>query len=353
MASEARIAEARAAGVRTAEALTTGALSATAGAAGVPQAGLRMAEAAISTANAAMEARAAERRVAEARITAEARTAEAREAERFAAAARSAANPSASNINLAEARAAEARAAEALATAEARMAEVRAVEAQEAERRAAEAELAPLFPSAPPPIPSVPPTLLGESNSGNSGYTKPLLFSLGLGAYGGLDFLNTSYFDFLNTSYYEDTIGELALLGYFNAEFFKYGVFDVSLYYRYENKFDEDISGNAFGLSFSLFGQYPFIINKKTTLFPLAGIGFDMLFFDYYSGWGWHTREHLKDFDSFSLKFGGGINYGITEHFRFSSKLLYEILLYSEATSYYKKYSRHGPKIMLGISYVF
>jgi len=144
----------------------------------------------------------------------------------------------------------------------------------------------------------------------------------------------------------------LGLYGGLNAEIFSYILFDASLDYKFI--FYGSFNQNGYGLGFALYGKYPFQMNQKLALYPLAGFGFDMMFFSKDSDDGSERdRDWWKDQDSLYLRIGGGLNYDFSEHLRFNAKLLYNIFLYSEYASGYSEYSKHGPGLSLGVSYVF
>jgi len=99
-----------------------------------------------------------------------------------------------------------------------------------------------------------------------------------------------------------------------------------------------------------LYGKYPFQINQNTTLYPLAGLGYDMMISskEIDNGLSW-----WKDKDSLYLRIGGGLNHDFSEHLRLNAKLLYNIFLHNEEAGYFDEYSLHGPGLSLGLSYVF
>jgi opacity protein-like surface antigen len=183
-----------------------------------------------------------------------------------------------------------------------------------------------------------------------TGQNKPFEFSIGLGGYGKL------WFNDYEPIYWGDntteTVYDIGLNICLNAEIFSYVLFDVS--FNLLRRSGDGWYNNDSELEFSLFGKYPFHINQSLNLYPLLGIGFDMLLSAKANGYDWEpSRENLKGGDSLFLKLGGGLDYNFNDHFRFNLKLLYSIFLTSEDSKIYEKYSLHGPGLFVGIKYVF
>jgi TolB-like protein len=200
---------------------------------------------------------------------------------------------------------------------------------------------------------------LGGNQGGSSGpvvnrLNKEFQFSLGGGAFGNFWF-------YKHVNRYGDkgeyTSGDYGINGGLSAEFFSYVLFDAALNYKYmyissHEGYGLGMSGP--GISFALYGKYPFQINQKTTLYPLVGLGYDMTISSKDDDGGSERgRDWWKDRDSLYLRIGGGLNYDFSEHLRFNVKLLYNFHLYSEYASNYGEYSKHGPGLSLGLSYVF
>jgi len=110
---------------------------------------------------------------------------------------------------------------------------------------------------------------------------------------------------------------------------------------------------DGYGLNITLYGKYPFQMNRQLTLYPLAGLGYDMMFYNKNEYGPEDTRKGLEGKDTLYLRIGGGLNYYFSEHLRFNAKLLYNIHLYSEVAADFDEYSVHGPGLSLGVSYVF
>lgn len=156
---------------------------------------------------------------------------------------------------------------------------------------------------------------------------------------------------------------DLFFLGSINASFFEYVEIGLELRYGLVSRMsDGNISStvgdswNIFDMNISLLGKYPFGISQKVTLFPLFGFGLNMRLNEIsnQNNYEW-TREELKDNDTLYLKIGGGLDYFLHKNIMLCISLVYDIYLYSKSVSNadYEKYSGHGPKIMIGINYVF
>jgi hypothetical protein len=191
---------------------------------------------------------------------------------------------------------------------------------------------------------------LGDTKEGSNGpivsrQNKAFQFSLGGGVYDNYWFSS------------EYTYNESGIYGGLSAEFFSYVLFDASLSYRrymphYEH-YGYGTPMSALGLSFALYGKYPFQINQKLDLYPLVGLGFDIMISGSTDSGLEYSRKYWEDEDSLYLRIGGGLNNDFSEHLRFNAKLLYNILLYSEYAARYDEYSKNGPGLSLGLSYVF
>jgi len=198
---------------------------------------------------------------------------------------------------------------------------------------------------------------LGGNPGGSAGpvvsrQDKWFQFSVGGGVIG-----NCWFMKYANTKWTEEfVVGEFGIFGGLSVEFFSYILLDVSPYYKLDTDPGYDIYGdswNWFGLDFSLYGKYSFQISQKTDLYPLVGLGYDVILFrknKYGTGYyapGW------EELNSLYLRIGGDLNYDFSQHLRFNAKLLYNIFIYSEEASGWTEYSKHGPGLSLGLSYVF
>jgi hypothetical protein len=187
-----------------------------------------------------------------------------------------------------------------------------------------------------------------------TGQNKPFEFSIGLGVFGEYAFSsNVNKYDENN----DWTFFDMGLNVSLNAEIYSYVLFDFS-FNLMRRAFDNGNGWNGSGLELSLFCKYPFNIDPSLTLYPLVGLGYEMLlgvkYDDYYREF---SREEIKDGDILFLKIGGGLNYNFNDHFRFNLKLLYKIFLFDgymdQRKDYDEKFSRHGPNLFAGIKYVF
>ena len=74
------------------------------------------------------------------------------------------------------------------------------------------------------------------------------------------------------------------------------------------------------GIDIGLLLKYPFVINKNITIFPLAGINYRRFFLftnERDDFWEWVNKEILL------ARFGGGIDYSLTDNFFFRGSVLY------------------------------
>jgi len=152
----------------------------------------------------------------------------------------------------------------------------------------------------------------------------------------------------------EISYSELGAYAGFSAEFFSYVLLDASGYFK---KMSIDLGGlsvstNIFGLDSALYGKYPFQINSQLALYPLAGIGYDMML---YSTGGSELNSFMKYLDALYLKAGGGLYYDIMPSLRLNAKLLYSFFIYNRSISSSSdvKFSLHGPGLTVGVSYLF
>ena len=220
--------------------------------------------------------------------------------------------------------------------------------------------------------------------------------SAGGGLLGNYRFEKFSWVEVDGSKRYEETLEatyyELGAYAGLSAEFFSYVLLDASGYFKQlnieltddyisyilkENKNESkyiSTSTNIFGLDLALYVKYPFQMNSKLALFPLAGVGYEMMFYSTgyntsaYSGEvndyiNKYLKEqgYLKLLDTLYLRAGGGFYYDFTPRLRLNAKLLYNIFLYNGFISNNVKsgafesvdFSLHGPGLSLGISYLF
>jgi TolB-like protein len=182
---------------------------------------------------------------------------------------------------------------------------------------------------------------------------KPFEFSIGGGMSTNYWFYKLTY-NYYYSEYLDTSYSNFGVHAGLYAEFFSYILFDASLSYRFV--FNEgDWDWNDFMLDFSLFGKYPFQVSQKLSLYPLVGIGYDMMLHRWFYGRDEEEdRDVLASSDSLYFRVGGGLNYDFSEHLRFNARFLYNINLYSSYyEERYEEYSRHGPGLSIRLSYVF
>ena len=149
---------------------------------------------------------------------------------------------------------------------------------------------------------------------------------------------------------------------FLNAEFLKYFSVDLAGYYiRYMPKDDPGI--NFIAGTFSLYGQYPIQVNPKITIFPLLGIGYEMVFYGNSEGHSGTRKDFSSHYDYLYAKPGFGMNYSLTDNLRLNARFVWDIYLYNkdiaESIKQQKKvldsvfYLQHGPSLFVGVSYVF
>jgi len=174
--------------------------------------------------------------------------------------------------------------------------------------------------------------------------------------------------------------GQTGYYGYRNLSFGAYGFFDatyaevdVSIAYGsitgveempFSPKTTTDVGGIV-QLGFSLMGKYPFHLGEKVTLFPLAGISYNVglsLTGDLAVG------DVLKasKFNQFGFLFGGGVDYFFTDSIFLRGELLFQFRLANDyqdmaATGFKYDYPGisidttvgMGPRIKIGVGYKF
>jgi TolB-like protein len=152
-------------------------------------------------------------------------------------------------------------------------------------------------------------------------------------------------------SYFEDTFVNFGGYVSLSGDFFSYVLLDVSYYIGpsiYFNNSDANLMDSR--LDISLLGKFPFQVSQSLYLFPFAGVGYD---------------------SKLNIKFGGGLDFDISKHFRFNLKINYDICVFGEPRGYIRddyeyyndkgfyayeevdEYSSHGPSLLLGFRYVF
>jgi len=193
-------------------------------------------------------------------------------------------------------------------------------------------------------------TALDARQSAGIENTKPVLLSIGA---------NVAPYLFYRTYNDEDFYlnGYIPLSGIFEAEFFSWVLFNATLRYSSAANISSGINtnnpNNSLGLNFFLRGKHLFELNQKLTLFPLAELRYSMGLYQWNNKTGdeW-PRENLKNGDTLDMYIGGGMDYAISERWKFNSELNYYIFLYRKSTAdYYIKYSNHGPDIKLELGY--
>ena len=186
----------------------------------------------------------------------------------------------------------------------------------------------------------------------------PIQFSLGMGLDAGFLFGNQKYSS--TNENYKFNNSEIGFDIFFDVEILYYALFETIIYTILDTeRFDNNDPSKTLwlNLSFSLFGQYPFYLNRNLRLSPLLGFSFTLRLFhkDDYS-FSWRGNEEIvQNNDQVWLKLGGIIEYHLTDHILFHSRMLYNIQIYRRwvAKNTDVNQSKHGPSIILGIKYVF
>jgi len=183
---------------------------------------------------------------------------------------------------------------------------------------------------------------------------KFISFSIGAGTDARLNTFKYETSDYSN----DFTNGEFNILAFFEIDFFSFFLFNTSLNFIDRSRLSGNdwVGANLLDLKLTLLWKYPFSINQNMIIFPLYGFGYDMTLSGNTkdSSYEW-KREDLKDSDTLIAKFGGGLDYTVSENTKFSLKIFYNVFLFSKqyADIDYINYSQQGPNIILGISYIF
>jgi opacity protein-like surface antigen len=112
------------------------------------------------------------------------------------------------------------------------------------------------------------------------------------------------------------------------------------------------------GLSFGLLGKYPININDKITLFPAAGIEYQAVLSLKVDG---EKLDDAGDLSHLWFKFGGGLDYNLTDSLYLRGTLLYGIRTASkyekEIVDLYSGFAStnlgHGPTLKVAVGYKF
>jgi hypothetical protein len=110
-------------------------------------------------------------------------------------------------------------------------------------------------------------------------------------------------------------------------------------------------------LNFGLLGKYPININDKMTLFPAAGIEYSMVLSAKAGG---ASYSNAGDFSALWIKFGGGLDYSLTDKLFLRGTLLYGIRMANKVEKAmadgYDGVSTnlgHGPTLKVAVGYKF
>jgi opacity protein-like surface antigen len=108
-------------------------------------------------------------------------------------------------------------------------------------------------------------------------------------------------------------------------------------------------------LGFGLLGKYPFKINDKITLFPAVGIEYQAVLSLKADG---ETQDDAGDFSHLWFRFGGGLDYNLTDKLYLRGTLLYGIRTVSKiekdmAEEGLSTNLGHGPALKVAIGYKF
>ena len=186
-----------------------------------------------------------------------------------------------------------------------------------------------------------------------------LVLSAGGGLYARFMFFHNVLYWFGETATITQTHFGPSL--YFNADLFSNYSFDASLYYLFGSS-SNGYSFNSVRGIFSLFAQFPRLVNDRLTMFPLIGLGYEMFFYSKTEGYDAATRSDLKLSDTLYLKPGWGLKYTLTDNLNLNARLVYDIMLYSSAIANITKDAggmgeyfqlRHAPSVFVGVSYKF
>ena len=153
----------------------------------------------------------------------------------------------------------------------------------------------------------------------------------------------------------------LGFNAFIGAEILTFALIEAKIYNVWENSRSGDTDPqdiHRLGVTFSLMGQYPFYIDQNIRVSPLFGFELDLrLFYDSDSVESSWRGDHdiLKNNDQVFLIFGGAIDYFLTNNIAFHSRLFYNVQLYRRwvAEDTNSKQTNHGPRVMLGVKYVF
>ena len=203
-----------------------------------------------------------------------------------------------------------------------------------------------------------------QAQTDDSDLKSRIVLSVGSGVYGRAEILHfnqyTGNFYFNNIKTDTQWIFGAPIPVFLNAEIFSYLLLDVSPYYLHI--IDSGIGSNAIGAAFSIFGRIPIQLVDRVTLFPLLGVGYEMLFYMWEKDKNTGRNDFSRDFDSLNLKLGAGMNYNLTGNLRLNARFVWDILLYNKNAAERKKsiknagYSylelQHAPSLFLGVNYV-
>jgi hypothetical protein len=117
-------------------------------------------------------------------------------------------------------------------------------------------------------------------------------------------YVGGGFFGFFNWSYFEVSLGFFFGGGTTKVEFKESHDYDVSLS----------------GMDISLFGKYPFDINEKLTVFPLAGATWRIVSDVSMDGKDYSSPE---DFTAIWIRLGGGADYSFTDKIYLRAGLTY------------------------------
>jgi opacity protein-like surface antigen len=127
-----------------------------------------------------------------------------------------------------------------------------------------------------------------------------------------------------------------------------------------------DQDSSLVNLNIGLLGKYPFAINDKLSVFPLLGIDYQVTLSAKIDGKDYEDLNNGKasDFSALWFKFGGGVDYSLTESLYLRLDLLYGIRLANKLENDMKDNTSipgadvktllgHGLTVKVGVGYKF
>ena len=152
------------------------------------------------------------------------------------------------------------------------------------------------------------------------GYASKYIY----GEYQGvtMDYFKTPYFGGGAFVFFDMTYIETSL-GFFAAE-------GKWIYYDFDHNGISDFSVFLTGLDIGLLLKYPFVIKKRFSIFPLAGINYRAVLASSASSAYWTLDNKSGDFNALWFKFGAGFDISLTDRIYFRGNVLYGFRLENE-----------------------